>query len=761
MIELTASLVLGKPNLFEGVPNEVVAYKLFNAYGGGCIVDTVHNRLYVVDGGNNRVLGLDLNTALAAASPVSADIVLGQPDFVTSAGNGDSNFNNYPLDSTPTAKTLRMVDTAQQSLSEAFYPITMLFESGVLWLLDANNNRVVKFTNPWAMDPAVADVWGQADMLHGIANRGGSIAANSLSTYKGGGVAKDADGNLWVADSYNERVVKYPVSGGVISKTATVVIGQTSLTSGSPGEGASGLDKFNFPVGLCFGPDGKLYVADQENYRVMVFTPPFTNGMSGAVFMHLSPIDGNAHDIRGVTLDPQGGGVWVTSGGCYVGLYGFDGTLIKYVKTFYNNAWYFPMGSIGFDSSYNMYVAAYCGGGGSDVFVFAPPYTPYNVAPVKALFSPPFTDNLPTARSLGSGMGVAAAHDQLIVNNFYDLRFWNDLDSLFTYKPADGVVVPGSAATDYITKSYPIYALKVSDDHVYICILAGIPHQLMAFDLPMTAGMPVSHYIETPVYALNDPSHYIALGAHYGLCPTADDSFLWVSQRDYNRVVRIRNPLTDPKIDIVLGQRDFASTAPNQGGAMSKYTLSSPGKISIDREGNLWVADHALEDAGNKRMLMWRAADIPVNNTSVVFDIPAYKEIDTVSGNRAAAFDMAFNSDNVMVVVFNGMDGIHHAAVYLDPTAAGDGPNTPDFYTKEWGSELYGACFDSHDNLYVSDLMRARVLVYRDLAWVPPAGTIAEELQNVEDAIATLKVEVGNVREDVGNVRRDLGKVGI
>ncbi len=81
-------------------------------------------------------------------------------------------------------------------------------------------------------------------------------------------VAFDADGNLYIADSGNHRVLSVDPAGIVV-----VVAGK--LTSvGNPDSGFSGdggpaaAAELNSPHSIAVGSDGNLYIADQENHRV-------------------------------------------------------------------------------------------------------------------------------------------------------------------------------------------------------------------------------------------------------------------------------------------------------------------------------------------------------------------------------------------------------------------------------------------------------------------------------------------------------------
>jgi len=63
----------------------------------------------------------------------------------------------------------------------------------------------------------------------------------------------------------------------------------------------------------------------------------------------------------------------------------------------------------------------------------------------------------------------------------------------------------------------------------------------------------------------------------------------------------------------VLGQPNFVSNLPNQGGAISASTLSHPRGIHMDFLGVLWVSDSA-----NNRVLQYSDGDLvklPTTNT--------------------------------------------------------------------------------------------------------------------------------------------------
>src|SRR5689334_17819744 len=95
------------------------------------------------------------------------------------------------------------------------------------------------------------------------------------------GVAVAADGTIYVADAgESNRIRKISPDGSV-----------TTLAGGSEGfaDGAGTSASFNTPSALALGPDGNLYVADSGNNRIRKITPGGTvstvagNGTAGYV----------------------------------------------------------------------------------------------------------------------------------------------------------------------------------------------------------------------------------------------------------------------------------------------------------------------------------------------------------------------------------------------------------------------------------------------------------------------------------------------
>ena len=126
---------------------------------------------------------------------------------------------------------------------------TTVDSSGNIYVVDEDNNRVVKF-----------DSLGNYVSQIGCAGTNACVAGsgpNDLSAPAG--VAVDSLGNIYVTDADNHRVQKFDSSGAYQS-----TIGVT----GVPGSDNA---HFNFPAGIALDSSGNIYVADSLNHRVQKF----------------------------------------------------------------------------------------------------------------------------------------------------------------------------------------------------------------------------------------------------------------------------------------------------------------------------------------------------------------------------------------------------------------------------------------------------------------------------------------------------------
>src|SRR5262249_13642556 len=141
---------------------------------------------------------------------------------------------------------------------------------GNLWVADTGNHRVLRFgastlNNP--APPAADTVIGQRDFFSGGANRGGGVTASGFDTPAG--LAFDAQGNLYVSDFNNARLLKFPAPLGpsVLDPSASSVIGQPNFSSRGVGLQATNSTMAG-PAGIAIDNSGNLLVSVPGDNRV-------------------------------------------------------------------------------------------------------------------------------------------------------------------------------------------------------------------------------------------------------------------------------------------------------------------------------------------------------------------------------------------------------------------------------------------------------------------------------------------------------------
>lgn len=131
--------------------------------------------------------------------------------------------------------------------------------AGNLYIADSRNARIRKVT-PDGMISTIAGT-GTA----GFSGDGHAGTAAKLNNPEG--VAVDAAGNLYIVDTFNNRIRKLSTDG-----TITTIAGDG--TASYWGDGGPALNgQFRFPFGIAVDAAGKLYVADAQNNVIRVLTP--------------------------------------------------------------------------------------------------------------------------------------------------------------------------------------------------------------------------------------------------------------------------------------------------------------------------------------------------------------------------------------------------------------------------------------------------------------------------------------------------------
>ena len=175
----------------------------------------------------------------------------------------------------------------------------------VLYVSDTRNNRVLAWKNAAAFrNGQPADlVIGQPDFYS--TNAQGPAAALSTGLSNPTGVAVDAKGNLYVVDSGNNRVLRFPQPFAQDPQQLfpDVVIGQPNLASRNPNFGigqvsAKGLNLSNlsstlYEANIAFDSAGNLFMTDPGNRRVLAFKASdlTANSAGPAAYVEIGQLD--------------------------------------------------------------------------------------------------------------------------------------------------------------------------------------------------------------------------------------------------------------------------------------------------------------------------------------------------------------------------------------------------------------------------------------------------------------------------------------
>lgn len=232
-----ASFVIGQPD-FTSTGAAVTANRL-GARPTDVAVDFRFNRIYVADHDNHRVLRFIYPVT---ANQPDAEAVLGQADFTANAPNRGGS---------PQANTMNG-------------PWGLAVNNGTLFVADRFNYRVLRFDNAHTKaNGADADgVLGQPDFTTAVAG----LTRNSTGETFG---LAFHNGSLWVCEDDNRRVLRFDNAVQSADGTdADGVLGQADFTSNASTTTSSGLAGAR---DVKVDPFGSLWLADEENDRVLIF----------------------------------------------------------------------------------------------------------------------------------------------------------------------------------------------------------------------------------------------------------------------------------------------------------------------------------------------------------------------------------------------------------------------------------------------------------------------------------------------------------
>ena len=229
----------------------------------GVAVDSKGN-IFIPDGTNNRIRKVSTNGII---STVAGNVIQGS--------NGDGS----------------TAITAELNLPSG----VAVDASGNLYIADAANSRIRKVTT----NGIISTVAGNGN--RSFSGDGGS--ATSASLYLPNSVAVDTSGNIYIADTYNNRIRKVNNKGIINTIAGNGIAG----FSGDYGQATSA--ELNNPTGILLDASGNLFIADANNNRIRKV---ISNGTINTVAGGGNYGDGGSatnaklNNPKGIALDASG-----------------------------------------------------------------------------------------------------------------------------------------------------------------------------------------------------------------------------------------------------------------------------------------------------------------------------------------------------------------------------------------------------------------------------------------------------------------------
>ncbi len=260
---------------FSGDGGPAASAQLRNPFG--LALDSSGN-LYIADSGNGRIRRVDTSGNITTVAgngnccfggdggqATSAQMNSPYGVAVDSAGNlYIADTFNYRIRKVTTAGIISTIagngtccfsgDGGAATSAQLNVPRGLAVDSsGNVYVADTSNNRIRMIST----SGNISTVAGNGNT--GFSGDGGT--ATSTSIYQPYGVAVDASGNVYIAEALNSRIRK--VSGGIV----TTVAGNGSFAYSGDGGAATSASMYE-PYGVAVDSSGNIYIADAFNYRV-------------------------------------------------------------------------------------------------------------------------------------------------------------------------------------------------------------------------------------------------------------------------------------------------------------------------------------------------------------------------------------------------------------------------------------------------------------------------------------------------------------
>jgi DNA-binding beta-propeller fold protein YncE len=238
-------------------------------YPYGVSFDSISNYLFVADGGNNRVMVFPASTG-SLTSNENANYAYGHTD-----SSGNPKYTATMPDNNPDSCNTynphtAVIDTANNRMFISDWGDYLSWTMMRVAVVPLNSNNLTSIG-------CASYILGWSDFY--TMTISSSVTANTFGPIAGLLAYDSVNQRLFVSDPSNNRVMVFSVSSITNNENATYFIGQTSSSGNAANTTQSGL---NLPGPLAYdSTNARLFVADINNNRIMVFSVPSATNLTG------------------------------------------------------------------------------------------------------------------------------------------------------------------------------------------------------------------------------------------------------------------------------------------------------------------------------------------------------------------------------------------------------------------------------------------------------------------------------------------------
>ena len=608
-----------------------------------------------------------------------------------------------------------------------------------LYVSDFGNNRVLGFKSATGFaNGQPADLaLGQPDLVTTFAEGPSGTLATGLSAPSG--VAVDAQGNVYVLDAGNNRILRFPKPFAQTgSQTPDLVIGQASFSTNGVNQGGISAATLALTNGrtplqafLAFDTSGNLWVSDAGNNRVLRFN-------ANVLGSPASP--GPAADLVLGQTDFETG-TYSTP----------DANALTSLNTFTT-----PSG-IAFDTAGRLFVAESISTRRGRILMWNPPFYPGQ--PASRLLAVDTNDPQPPPINefqlnvspgglfpIGNAIGaVDTVNNRVLI--FPPVEQWTPNT---TYQAAVAVAGQSDFSSNSPNLGNPAAgpsgfslpgAAAFFGSELYVA--DSFNNRVVVLPQKGTAFGPATRVLGQDLMTLNAPNLVEGREFNFGggngngfdagvaVDLNSNPPHLYVADTYNNRILGykdLRNVKTGAKADLVIGQPDFqqvlANYPSNDPNRPTASGLRLPTGLAVDPAGNLFVAD-----SGNGRVLRFpqpfaNYTPSKLEQATLVLGQSSFtstKVTDPTDRTMAQPYGLAFTLAGGLLVSDAALNRVLYFRGLANLTSGMPASlvfGQPDFNSSAGGSGISQMSSPRHistdgsDRLYVADSGNGRVEIF-------------------------------------------------